>query len=88
MSRFIELITCLSLLLVPCITLERKTNQKKECQFPFMYNGEEYEKCTDVGKTKGNFWCATEVDQNNRYLENSGEFGTCHANCARYEGKQ
>ena len=53
-----------------------------------MYNGEEYEKCTDVGKTKGNFWCATEVDQNNRYLENSGEFGTCHANCARYEGKQ
>ena len=37
--------------------------QKKSCVFPFSFQGETYNACTDAGSDNGAVWCATKVIQ-------------------------
>merc|ERR1719153_1624789 len=50
------------------------------CKFPFNYRGKIYYKCTTKGDSKCYRWCATHVNENNVYIENSDLWGYCGSN--------
>jgi len=58
---------------------ECKTVQKNNCVFPFIYEGETYNKCTTVGSENEAPWCATEVDENGEVVRNTWE--DCEEGC-------
>merc|ERR1712158_244392 len=58
---------------------ECKTNTKKNCVFPFSYEGVTYNKCTNAGSENGAAWCATEVDANGEVVRNTWE--DCEEGC-------
>ena len=51
------------------------------CIFPFEYEGKKYEKCTKVQSE--NFWCATDVDEDGKYIDGSKSWGYCENNCLK-----
>ena len=51
------------------------------CSFPFIYKNKTYNKCTVFTDNSCLRWCATLVDSNNMYIENSGLWGYCDLLC-------
>lgn len=49
-----------------------------KCVFPFKYNSDTYDSCTDVDAKTGK-WCYTEVDENG--IGKKGQWGTCSESC-------
>ena len=49
----------------------------KLCAFPFIYEGNTYEKCTAIDHDQ--FWCSTEVDHNGVHAR--GKWGNCGNEC-------
>jgi hypothetical protein len=52
------------------------TVEARECIFPFVHEGQQYDDCTALvitGLSDDDSWCATKVDSNNEMLE----FGRC-----------
>ena len=45
----------------------------EKCSFPFTYDGEVFNECTDKGTANGLFFCKTQ----------SGGFGACNRNCEK-----
>ena len=43
------------------ISKKIEATAKGECVFPFKYEGETYNACTQIGDSEGKFWCATSV---------------------------
>jgi len=75
-----------------CTTAEswnRLTNNDpgKRCIFPFEYKGVTYNGCTDVDSEKVSrtkfFWCATEVNEDGKILEDSRNWGECNLHCTK-----
>merc|ERR1719153_2220406 len=74
---------------------ERKKNRVfGNCKFPFIYKSKSYYKCTTIGydslmvnastENESNNcyrWCATMVNENNVFIENSGLWGHCSNQC-------
>jgi len=60
---------------------DTSSRKKGICQFPFIYHGESYYKCTTTGKRNCYRWCATLTDENNVYIPNSGMWGYCNNDC-------
>jgi len=58
---------------------ECKTNTKKNCVFPFTYEGVTHNKCTNAGSENGASWCATEVDADGEVVRNTWE--DCEEGC-------
>lgn len=56
-----------------------KTDTGKHCIFPFKYEGETYNKCTDKYSENGKVWCATEVDEDGEVVRNTWE--DCEEGC-------
>ena len=54
----------------------------KQCVFPFVYKGIEYDRCTGFEWTA--LWCSTETTGNGEYID--GEWGNCDLNTCK-EGK-
>ena len=44
---------------------------QQTCQFPFTYDGESFDDCTDKGTPNGFFFCGT----------GGGNYGACNRNC-------
>ena len=75
-----------------CTTTEswnRNTNidPGKRCNFPFEYKGVTYNECTDVDSEKKNgtkfFWCATKVNEDGKFSQESWHWGECNEYCDR-----
>ena len=49
----------------------------EKCAFPFTYQGETYETCTEVDDDQ--LWCSTEVDHNGVHVR--GKWGYCDNEC-------
>ena len=69
--------------IIECKTLKVKESPRKgmPCIFPFEYEGKKYEKCTKVQSEK--FWCATDVDEDGKYIDGSKSWGYCENNCLK-----
>ena len=56
-----------------------------KCKFPFIYRGKSHYKCTSKETPNGDKhcyrWCATLLNENNVYIENSGLWGYCSNKC-------
>lgn len=52
------------------------------CAFPFIYKNKTYNKCTVFTDDSCLRWCATLVDANNVYIENSGLWAYCDNTCS------
>ena len=50
----------------------------KDCIFPFIYKGEQYDRCTTIDAPMTP-WCSTENDENNNYI---GYYGDCAEQCS------
>jgi len=63
------------------------TDPGKRCIFPFEYKGVTYNACTDVDSEKVSstkfLWCATEVNQDGKILEDSWNWGECNSYCTK-----
>ncbi len=46
--------------------IEENTNELKQCQFPFVYEGTTITTCTSLGEESGKTWCSTKVDPDTR----------------------
>merc|ERR1712106_660148 len=57
------------------------TTDNVPCVFPFTYKSISYAGCTDASDSPGNLWCATKVDENGSYINESKLFGYCAADC-------
>ena len=55
-----------------------RTVDAHPCVFPLNYTGVTYDSCTDVDNN-GVKWCATAVDDNDKYI--GGASGTCGSSC-------
>ena len=55
-----------------------RTISEVRCVFPFNYDGQTYQACTDTDNG-GIPWCSTQVDGNNNHVD--GEWGTCGDTC-------
>ena len=55
------------------------TEDNIPCHFPFVYSGESYNSCTDVGEPK--LWCSTEPDYG------SDNWGYCDETCDLCKGE-
>ena len=72
-----------------CNALKDTENKKNmllgKCHFPFIYDGKLHYKCTSKetpeGDNKCYRWCATLLNENNVYIENSGLWGYCSNQC-------
>lgn len=62
-----------------CFTTDRSPNVP--CVFPFIYQGKTYDECTRDSDPEGKRWCATKVDDDGLYIENSGQYGYCSQQC-------
>ena len=61
-------------------------NPNKECIFPFTFEGNEYDKCSEISTSEGrlNNICATETQGENNELT---EYGVCSKDCHIENGK-
>ena len=55
-----------------------RTISEVRCVFPFTYDGQTYQACTDADNG-GIPWCSTQVDGNNNHVD--GEWGNCGDTC-------
>ena len=55
-----------------------RTISEVRCVFPFNYDGQTHQVCTDVDNG-GIPWCSTQVDGNNNHVD--GEWGNCGDTC-------
>jgi len=62
-----------------CFTVDKNPNVP--CVFPFTYRGIKYTGCTRVSDKAGKRWCATNVDENGFYINNSKQYGYCEEDC-------
>jgi hypothetical protein len=46
-----------------------KTYSGVYCEFPFIYKGKTYNKCTTDGNALGRWWCATKVEMYHRHCK-------------------
>ena len=70
-----------------CLVKEIRSETLKPCQFPFKWNGETYDGCTNRtekhengGYSYGNPWCSTKKDPiTNEHVQNgtNGFYGDC-----------
>lgn len=53
----------------PVVRAKYGTANGEYCKFPFLFNGKEYNSCTDAGRTDGFLWCSTtyNFDKDNKY---------------------
>ena len=63
-----------------CYTLDanNKSLENAPCIFPFNYEGEKFEGCTDL-KNDGLFWCASEVNEDGTMTK----WGNCNMKCRK-----
>ena len=52
-----------------------KTNQS--CVYPFIYQGQIYEACTNTSDPDGKLWCSTKTDQDQHHVRNQDQWGYC-----------
>jgi len=64
-----------------CYTTQESNNPNVACVFPFIYQGTTYYECTRDSDPEGKRWCATKVDEEGFYIENSGQYGYCSQQC-------
>ena len=62
---------------------DRFAKPDRQCQFPFIFEGVEYNGCIDVKKFNLENICFTRLKSNG---ETTNEFGFCSENCPRHEG--
>jgi len=63
-----------------CEALEKKTNENKPCQFPFIYKDRTYVACTTFNDTKP--WCSTKTNPStNEHIDARGHWGYCDQEC-------
>ncbi len=53
----------------------------KPCIFPFKFNGETYNKCTDVNDPDDRLWCSTKIDDSGNHVQSGGFWGHCGQDC-------
>jgi len=64
------------------------TEDGRQCQFPFSYQGKEYTGCTAEHDPDGRRWCSTRVDNQGKHVQNAGEWGYCSEQCQMGRLKQ
>jgi len=64
-----------------CFTTPESKKPNVPCVFPFIYKGKTYNECTRDTDPEGKRWCATKVDEEDFYIERSGEYGYCSVEC-------
>jgi len=52
------------------------------CQFPFIFEGRTYSKCTTVKSENNKPWCATQVDSDGQVVR--GKWEDCEENCDEF----
>ena len=61
-----------------CETLG-SSKKASPCVFPFVYEGQLFDECTDVDSEIDFVWCATEVYDDNTVID--GEWAYCQLGC-------
>jgi len=57
------------------------TEDGRICQFPFIYEGKKYNRCTTDNDPDGKLWCSTKVDSSGNHVQNAGQWGYCGNTC-------
>ena len=62
-----------------CSVIETGSGLSKPCQFPFVYNGQSYDKCIYLDNEGNDLpWCSTRTgDLNNEHIGGGGHYGDC-----------
>ena len=75
-------------LIEPCVTFGGPVNNQP-CQFPFVWEGKVYDRCTIRGKDgkrdPKKAWCSTKKGFSD-HTEESKTWGLCDKKCAHHEG--
>ena len=56
-------------------------NPKRECIFPFTFNGKQYYGCPIDPVDPSKRWCSTKVDSQGNHMIGLDEYGHCNSNC-------
>ena len=49
----------------------------KPCIFPFKFDGQTWNTCTNVDDPSGPYWCSTKVDDQGNHIGGQGNWGNC-----------
>ena len=60
--------------------IEQRTKLRKPCKFPFIFKERLFNKCTDYADKKGNRWCSTNVNSNQKHISKGKYWGYCDTN--------
>ena len=63
---------------VVCV-IEQNSKLHKPCQFPFIFKGRLFEKCTNYTDKEGKRWCSTNVNSDGNHITNMRYWGYCNA---------
>ena len=57
--------------------IEQRTKLSRPCKFPFIFKERLFNNCTDYADKKGNYWCSTNVNSNQRHISKGKYWGYC-----------